>query len=138
MPNFHGSFVGKVSSQAMAVVTDAPNHELSLMQVSGPQTVSDPLWNGAKVWYTGIADLVSGNGTQTGYFVNQHPNGDIDHGTFEARITTDGGAAKLEGTWKSTGGTGAFAGITASGTYKGVMVSPSEVDTKWEGAYQLG
>jgi hypothetical protein len=108
------------------------------VQISGPQTVSDPLWNGATVSYTGMADLVSGSGTQTGYYVNQHPNGDTDYGTFEARITTAGSAVTLEGTWKSTGGTGAFAGITGSGTYKGVMASPAEVETKWEGAYQLG
>ena len=49
MPNFHGSFLGKVNSQAMAAVTDVPSHDLSLVQISGPQTVSDPLWNGANV-----------------------------------------------------------------------------------------
>jgi hypothetical protein len=138
MPNFYGSFIGKTNSQAVAAVKDAPNHELGLVQISGPQTVSDPLWNGATVSYTGVADLVSGSGTQTGYYVNQHPNGDTDFGTFEARITTAGSAVTLEGTRKSTGGTGAFAGITGSGTYKGVMASPTEVETKWEGAYQLG
>ena len=58
--------------------------------------------------------------------------------TFEARITTAGGAVSQEGTWKFFGGTGAFSRITGSGTFKGVMTSPTEVDTKWEGAYQLG
>jgi hypothetical protein len=47
MPNFHGSFVGNVNSQAMTTVKDVPHHELGLVQISGPQTVSDPLWNGA-------------------------------------------------------------------------------------------
>ena len=85
-----------------------------------------------------MADLVSGNGTQTGYYVNTHPEGDIDHGTFAAKITTSGSDVTLEGTWKSTGGTGRFAKVTGSGTYKGVMVSPTEVKTDWKGAYQLG
>jgi hypothetical protein len=82
--------------------------------------------------------LIAGNGSQTGYYVNKHPNGDTDYGTFEARITTAGSAVTLEGTWTSTGGTGAFAKVTGNGTYKGVMISPTEVKTHWEGAYQLG
>jgi hypothetical protein len=122
----------------MAVVTDVANHDLSLVQISGPQTVSDPLWTDAKVTYTGMADLVSGNGTQTGYYLNTHPNGDTDYGTFEAKITTSGDAVTMEGTWKFKGGTGAFAKITGNGTYKGVMNSPTEVKTDWQGAYQLG
>jgi hypothetical protein len=138
MPKFSGSFIGKVSSQAMTAVKDVPNHELSLVQISGAQTVSDPRWNGAHVSYCAMADLVSGSGTQTGYFINQHPDGDTDYGTFEARITTAGGAVSQEGTWKFAGGTGAFSRITGNGTFKGVMTSPTEVDTKWEGAYQLG
>jgi hypothetical protein len=138
MPSMHGSFVGKIHSQAMVTVRDAPNHELGLMQLSGPQMVSDPLLDGATVSYSGMADLVSGNGTQTGYYVNQHPNGDTDYGTFKATITTADGAVTLEGTWQCTGGTGALARISGSGTYKGAMVSPTEVETKWEGSYQLG
>jgi hypothetical protein len=138
MPNFHGSFVGKVSSQAMTTVTDVSNHDLSLVQISGPQTVSDPLWKDAIVSYYGMADLVSGNGTQTGYFVNQHPDGDTDHGTFHAKITTAANGVTLEGTWEHTGGTGKFAKLTGKGTYKGVMTSPTEVKTDWKGAYHLG
>jgi hypothetical protein len=76
------------------------------VEISGPQTTSDPLWNGATVSYWGMADLVSGNGTQRGYFINQHANGDTDRGTFECAITTTGDAVTLEGTWKFSGGTG--------------------------------
>jgi hypothetical protein len=49
MPNLTGSFAGKASSQATAVVGDVPNHELGLVMISGPQTVSDPLWTGSMV-----------------------------------------------------------------------------------------
>jgi hypothetical protein len=134
MPKFSGSFVGKVSSQAMATVKDVPNHELSLVQIIGPQTVSDPRWKDAVVSYYGMADLVSGSGPQTGYYMNQHPDGDTDYGTFKATISGN----TLKGTWKSSGGTGAFKGMTGSGTFSGVMTSPTEVETKWEGSYQLG
>jgi hypothetical protein len=138
MPNFSGSFVGRANAQAAMALKDAPNHELGLVAISGPQTVSDPLWNGATVSYWGMADLVSGSGSQKGYFINQHANGDTDQGTFEGTITTAGGAVTLGGTWKYSVGTGAFTGLTGGGTYSGRMTSPIEVDMQWEGSYQLG
>ena len=115
---------------------DVPDHELGLVEISGPQTSSDPLWNGATTSYWGLADLMSGSGTQKGYFINQRANGDPDQGTFECTITTAGGAVTLEGTWM--GGTGALNGVSGRGTFRGRMTSPTEVETKWEGAYQLG
>jgi hypothetical protein len=137
MPNITGSFVGRANSQAMMALKDVPNHELSLVEISGPQTASDPLWNGATVSYWGMADVVSGSGTQKGYFINQHANGDTDRGTFECTVTTAGGAVTLEGTWRFSGGTGALTGLSGSGTFRGRMTSPTEVETSWEGAYQL-
>jgi hypothetical protein len=138
MPSFSGSFSGQTNSQAMLAVKDEPGHEVGIMEVTGPQVSSDPLWNGATVSYWGIADLVGGNGTQTGYFMNRHVNGDIDHGTFEARVTTEGNAVTMQGTWKLVGGTGQFARLSGSGTYTGRMTSPTEVETSWEGSYHLG
>ena len=138
MPNFSGSFLGRANAQAMMAVKDVPGHELGLVEISGPQTTADALWSGATVSYWGIADLVSGSGTQRGYFINHHPNGDIDQGTFECKVATEGGSVTLDGTWKFSGGTGRLAGLSGAGTFKGRMTSPSEVETSWEGAYQLG
>jgi hypothetical protein len=70
--------------------------------------------------------------------MNRHPNGDTDRGSFAGRITTDAAGATMEGTWKFSGGTGRFAGLSGSGTYKGRIVSPTEVENAWEGSYQLG
>src|SRR5207237_692313 len=126
MPNASGSFVGKTSSQAMVTVQDVPGHELNLVEISGPQSSSDPLWNGATVSYCGTADLVAGNGTQSGYFMNRHTNGDTDSGTFECRITTAAGVVTMEGTWKFSRGTGRFSGLSGAGTYRGRMTSPTE------------
>jgi hypothetical protein len=137
MPSASGSFIGKTNPQAMVSLTDAPDHEMSLIEVTGPQTSSDPLWNGATVSYWGAADLVAGCGTQIGYFMNRHANGDIDRGTFAGKITTAAGAVTMEGSWKYSGGTGAFARISGGGTYKG-RISPTDVQTSWEGTYQLG
>jgi len=138
MPNFSGSFAGKANSQMTAVISDVPNHELGLVTISGPQIVSDPLWNGATVSYWGMADLIDGSGPQTGYFLNTLPNGDVNHGTFEARVTTASGATTLAGTWKFSGGTGAFARISGGGNFKSKLTSPTEVECNWDGAYQLG
>ena len=137
MPQVSGSFVGKTSSQSMITLHDVPDHEMSLIAVTGPQSSADPLWDSATVVYWGVADLIAGNGPQTGYFSNRHRNGDIDRGTFEGRITTAAGIATMEGRWTYTGGTGSFAGITGGGTYQGRITSPTEVQTSWEGSYQL-
>ena len=40
MPQVSGSFSGKSTSQAMVSLQDAPDHEMSLIEVSGPKTSS--------------------------------------------------------------------------------------------------
>jgi len=138
MPQVSGSFSGKSNSQAMVTVQDVAGHEMNLIEVSGPQVSSDPLWNGATVRYWGLGDLIAGTGTQTGYFMNTRPSGDVDYGTFTGTITTAAGVSTMEGTYKNIGGTGRLAGISGGGTYKGRITSPTEVETSWEGNYQLG
>ena len=90
-----------------------------------------------RITYWGIADLHSGSGTQRGYWVNEHSDGDRDWGTFEGKVATTGSEVTLEGKFTVSGGTGKFNGISGSGTYKGRMTSPFEVEMTWEGAYQL-
>jgi hypothetical protein len=138
MPQLSGSFLGKTRSQAMVSLQDAPDHELSVVEISGSQKSADPLWDGATVLYWGAADLVAGTGTQTGYFMNRHPNGHVDRGTFQGKITTAAGIVTMEGSWQYSGGTGTFSGITGGGTYRGHITSPTEVQVDWEGMYQLG
>jgi hypothetical protein len=138
MPQFSGSFSGKAGSYATLVLQDAANHEMGLIEISGPQTSSDPLWAGATVSYWGVADLTAGSGTQTGYFMNWHPNGEISRGTFSGRITTAADGITMEGTWTMSGGTGSFSSIIGNGTYRGVITSATTVEVNWEGAYQLG
>jgi hypothetical protein len=122
----------------MVSLQDTPDHELSVIEVGGPQNSSDALWNGATVLYWGAADLIAGTGTQTGYFMNRHPNGDMDRGTFQGKITTAAGVVTMEGSWQFSGGTGAFSGLTGRGSYKGQFTSSTEVQVNWEGTYQLG
>jgi hypothetical protein len=137
MPNISGSFSGDVNSQARFSVRDEPNHELQATEIAGVQRSPDPDWNGSRMMYWGSSDVQSGNGTQRGYFVNEHPSGDRDWGTFEGTVAITDSAATLEGTYTETGGSGKFKGITGDGTYRGRMTSPTHVEMDWEGTYQV-
>jgi len=137
MANFSGSFSGRATSQTVVSLEDVSNHEIHLATISGHQKSNDANWEGSKITYWGVSDLVGGNGSQRGYFINVHPNGDRDTGTFEGRVITTGTQVTIEGTWKYADGTGMFKGITGGGTYKGHMVSPTEVENTWEGRYEL-
>jgi hypothetical protein len=137
MPDCSGSFSGRATSQTTISLPDVTNHDLSLLEVRGVQKSTDHNWDNAKITYWGTADLITGNGPQQGYFVNEHVDGDRDFGTFEGMIVTASGEVTIEGAWKYTGGTGNFEGLTGGGTYKGRMTSPTEVENTWEGKYEL-
>jgi hypothetical protein len=136
MTSISGSFSAHVGMQTVLASQDQPNHELQLAEVHATQKSPDPHWNGSRLTYSSFADLVSGTGTQRGYFVNEHPDGDRDCGTFEGRITTSGGATVLEGTFTFTSGSGKLAGIHGGGTYKGRLVSPTQIEMTWSGSYE--
>ena len=137
MTKFSASFQGKTTWQASASIPDAGSHDLSVLEIRGPQTSSDPKWNDASITYWGMADLTNGSGSQRGYFHNVHSDGDQDWGSFEGKITTSGEQVTLEGMWQFTGGAGKFQGVTGSGPYKGRMTSPTELAMEWSGEYQL-
>lgn len=137
MPNMSGSFSGRTRVQSAISLSDTPGHQLQVAEIIGSQRSNDENWNNAGLVYWGVLDLVEGNGTQRGYYVNQRPNGDRDCGTFEGKVTTVQGQTTLEGTWQAVTGTGKFQGVQAQGTYKGRMTSPSEVEMTWDGRYEL-
>jgi hypothetical protein len=136
MPSLSGSFSGKASLQTIVYLNDVPNHELHLNEIGGSQKATD-LENNAKITYWSTLDLVSGNGSQRGYFLNEHEDGDSDSGSFEGKVTTTAKEVTLEGTWKYSGGKGKLKGLTGGGTYKGRLTSPTQVEMTWDGAYQL-
>jgi len=138
MPKISGHFSGRPSLQTQLSLTDTPGHELSLAHITGPNAVNDENWKNVNVYYWVTSDLINGNGQQRGYFLNQHPNGDCDCGTSESRVTNHNGQVTFEGTWRYTHGQGQFAGITGGGTFRGRMISPTDMEITWEGNYQLG
>lgn len=137
MANFSGSYAGRAESQSVLIVSDVPDHTLALSIVSAVQNCTDPLWNGAVCSYCGTTDTVAGQGTQSGYYVNKRAGGDQDQGTFEGRVVTNGGETTVEGTWKSTGGTGKFSNVSANGTFKVRNTSATDVEVVWSGTHNL-
>lgn len=137
MPKLSGSFNAKTTWLTTIPQGDVAGHEVSMMQIAGMQKSEDPLWNNASITYWGVGDLIAGNGTQRGCFLNKHADGDYDRGTFEARVATTGDKTHMEGTWTMTGGTGKYNGATGGGAFRSRLLSPTEVECKWEGEYQL-
>jgi len=136
MTDISGSFSANVRVQTILASQDQPNHELQLAEIHATQKSPDPNWNNSRLTYSSFADLVSGTGTQRGYFLNEHPDGDRDCGTFEGKVTTSGGVTTLEGTFTFTSGSGKLTGIRGAGTYKGRMVSPTQIEMTWSGSYE--
>jgi hypothetical protein len=137
MPATTGSFTGYIRMQTATAADDQSNHELSLAEIAGTQKSSDELWNNAQITYWGVTDLVEGNGSQRGYYSNRHTNGSREWGTFEGKVSTSGSQVTVDGAWQIAGGDGVFKGATGKGTFKSKMKSPREIETTWQGAYEL-
>ena len=132
-----GSFSGSIRTQSVFSVNDQPNHTLGVAEVLGTQSSSDPRWNNIAITYWGTTDLQGTQGTQRGYFLNDHGSAGSDYGTFEGAVSMSGAEPIVEGKWQYTGGTGDFAGITGSGNFRTRLTSPTTVEASWQGTYEL-
>jgi hypothetical protein len=110
---------------------------LQIAEIRATQKSPDPNWNNSQLIYHGVTDLVAGNGTQHGYYVNEHANGDRDCGTFEGKVTITGDQAVIDGTFTFTSGTGKLKGIRGNGNFKGRQISPTEIEMNWTGTYEI-
>ena len=132
-----GSFAGSVRTQSVISLNDQANHSLGVAEISGTQSSSDPKWNNSTITYWATTDMQGTHGTQRGYFMNDHGSAGQDHGTFEGSVSFVAGQVEVEGQWQYAGGTGNFAGITGSGTFKTRLTSPTAVEGNWQGTYEL-
>lgn len=137
MPNLTGNFTARAVAQNRFALDDIPDHEMTLSQFICEPTASDENWNGVRMTFWGTRDLVQGFGPVRGYFVNEHPNGDRDCGSYDGHISVADGQRTMEGTWRYTHGSGKFASISGNGRFQGRMLSPTEVEMSWQGNYQL-
>jgi hypothetical protein len=110
---------------------------LNLAEIGGTQKSSDEKWHNAAITYWGTTDVVAGNGSQHGYFANDHGADGRDWGTFDGKVATNGAAITVEGTYQFTGGSGKFKGLTGGGKFKTTMSSPRDVAATWQGTYEL-
>src|SRR4051794_18881980 len=100
MPSITGSFSARITEQTMLPLTDQPNHQLGIAEIKGTQSSPDPLWNNSNITYWGVTDVLSGQGSQRGYFNNVHADMGRDWGTFQAQVTATDGAMTVEGTFE--------------------------------------
>jgi len=137
MPAITGTFSGVIMTQSAIAIPEQPLHALVIAAVSGHHTAPDTPWDDAKLVYCGMGDLIAGNGMQSGYFHNEHTNGDTTSGTFEATVAMSGLESKVEGVWNLVSGTGKFSGITGGGKFQARSTTPVTVEMTWEGEYAL-
>jgi len=133
MTNVSGSVSAHIRLLTTLTLSDQPNHQLQISEVQGNQKSADPKWNNSRLTYWSTTDLMAGSGTQSGYYVNEHADGDRDFGTFEGNVTINGVEVTLEGTFQFTGGTGKLQGIRGQGNFKGMVLSPTEIQMNWFG-----
>jgi hypothetical protein len=137
MPSNSGTFSGKITKQTTMSLTDQSAHDMNIAEVAGTQKSADALWNGSKITYWGVTDLLDGKGSQRGYFNNIHTDGGRDFGTFEGKATAAGSGMTVEGTYKFTGGDGMYVGMSGGGKFKTTMKSETEIECSWDGTYEL-
>ncbi len=137
MKHMTGSFRGKITQQCTLTLTDRSNHVINIAEVHGTRKTSESLWNNSKNAYWGFTDLLNGKGKQQGYFGDNHPGTGRVWGTYEGRVTTFDGGMIVEGTFKFAGGDGKFRSITGGGRFKSVIKTETEVDSTWDGDYEL-
>jgi hypothetical protein len=70
MQNISGSFSAHITAETTLFPEDQVNHQVQLAEVHATQQSPDPVWNNSQLTYCGVTDVVSGAGTQYGYYVN--------------------------------------------------------------------
>ncbi|PYU27136.1 MAG: hypothetical protein DMG32_08280 [Acidobacteria bacterium] len=137
MISVSGSFRGSIRAQSAIVLPDQPNHSVSIAEITGIQKSSDENWNNATCTYWAIAEIAGNSGTQRGYYSNEHGAAGREYGDYEGKISIVNGQVIVEGTWACTRGTEKFHGLSARGTFRTRLASPTEVEVSWEGTYEL-
>ena len=69
--------------------------------------------------------------------VNERADGSRDWGTFEGKVAASQDGTTIEGTFRLSDGTGKLARASGQGTYKTRLTSPTELECRWHGRYEL-
>ncbi len=115
--------VGQFSRMEMIQAGDTEGHLLLIWEWRGLQ------FSGGEVsimtgW--GTCDIVKGNGPCQGYYLSKSEDGSttVSKTQFISTISPDGKTAGYDGKGEYIGGTGRFAGIKGSLSFKGKRITP--------------
>lgn len=115
---------------------DVEGHVITIFESKGYD-----LRRGTHVINRGTSDVVKGNGSHRGYTKTFYPDGNVNFGQWEGKVTTavvDGKpVTTFAGTWTLIKGGGEWANREASGTYRGKGIGEGISLTEWEGEWRL-
>jgi hypothetical protein len=132
-----------VATRDTMAVGNLEGHVLALMRSTGTNaaTGTTKFLDGAQLVTTSFSDLVKGNGPHHGYSTIVQGENSI-FTEWKGTVTTVPGEKEplmsFAGTFTWTNGTGEYAKISGSGTYKGHFTSPTAYTVEWSGEYSLG
>jgi hypothetical protein len=138
-----GKITATYAQQQAFPVPNAGGHLLVLGQARGTNHSTGPTtyMAGSQVSNTEFADLVNGSGTNRGYMTFAK-GADSTFTRWEGLVSTRLGPdnrprTTFEGSWAKIGGTGAFAGITGGGDFKGSFTSQTDYVIEWQGEIKM-
>ena len=129
------------SSRHAVDVPDHPGHQLVIGETKGANRNASPraYFPDAPVTNVEMADLTQGDGPHQGYYTMAR-GGDTVIAKWSGRVTTTMSRegqpnTNFAGTWRYMYGTGQYAGIMGSGTYRGHFVAADRYAVTWQGSY---
>lgn len=116
--------------RSASAVGDA-THEVGVELVRSDIKFSDATFKVTEEHVYNQFDYVNGSGSHRGTYIDTHADGSTTYGTYEGTQKTVANAdgswiATWEGKYRYTGGTGKYAKIKGTGTYKGKATSTGE------------
>ena len=127
--------VGQFSKMEVILAGDVGGHLLIIFEWRGLQFSDGEV---AILTGWGTCDIVKGDGPCEGYYLSKYEDGStmVSKTKFITTGSPDGKTADYEGTGEYTGGTGRFAGIKGSLSFKGkrfTPISPGLKETRGDG-----
>ncbi len=118
--------------------SNMPNGKVVLTIRRNSTRSDNPDWDGTEGVFYNLAIQTGGSGTDVGYVVRTHKNGDMSYSTYSGTTNVVSKPDKTweatwKGSWESVGGTGRYAKLKGGGTYSGKANSNEHFGTDWEG-----
>jgi hypothetical protein len=138
-----GKMTMSVAKYDSVTVGDDGNHYFAIQRSVGTDasTGEHAFMDGAKVVNVSFSDIAQGGGPHHGYGMISHGEGTVTT-RWKGHVTIapgkDAPVISFEGMFTWMQGTGKFATISGTGTYKGHYTSPTTYEVEWTGEYSLG